>query len=222
MPKSRQRYAIAMDVETGGLPGGGKLAFVDIALTEIAFAVVDLYDLQIVDKASWLIKPNYKEGLIYSVQAQEVSGINIDMLKEKGVEVMQVFREIKAFLKKYTSGQMSRPVLVGHNIVKFDAAFIENMFIFFGDDLSNYVAGYEDTMLWAGYKFLESANYKLGTICQNMNIELTQAHRALTDTIATADLFIEFVSFLRASEKKEKEEGNNFRNKFKFDVKYDF
>lgn len=225
MAKTRIKYAIALDVETGGLPNPqkGKFAFADVALTEVAMVVVNLEKLQIEENASWLVSPHYFENLEYNEKAAEVSGISIDLLKEKGVPIEQVYKESAALLKKYSSGAMGLPVLVGHNIVKFDSPFLKNLYLHFDDDFDSYIAGYEDTMLWASYKFLESANYKLGTICQHLGVELTDAHRALSDTLATAQLFISFVKFLRAENlaKTEKDNGNKLNDRIKLDVKYD-
>ena len=36
-------------------------------------------------------------------------------------------------------------------------------------------------------------NYKLSTVCQEMNVPLIDAHRASNDAIATAKLFIKLV-----------------------------
>ena len=131
MAKSRIKYVIAMDTETGGLPNKNKLAFVDVALTEIAFVVIDMESLQIVDEISWLIQPNYLENLEYNEQAQKVSGITLELLTEKGILLKQVYKEVKDFLLKYSKGSM--PVLTGHNIIKFDSPFLQNLFIHFDD-----------------------------------------------------------------------------------------
>jgi len=223
MAKSRVHYAIVADFETGGLPSKDKAAFDVIALTEACFVVVDLHELKIVQTADWLVKPYYKEGLEYSIGAQQATGITPKMLEEKGQPLDKVFKEMKEIIKKYSKG-IELPIMVGHNWNKFDAPFIENMFSFFGEDFYKLVAGYEDTMIWGGIKFLESENYKLGTICSNLGIELLNAHRAVADTTATAKAFINMVSCLRNSgfESEKPKEETGLRGKFKLDVNYNY
>ena len=68
------------DVETGGLPSAlKKRAVHEVALTEIAFVVLDNVSLERVDKKSWLIKP-YHSDLIYDPKAAEVSNITKEMV----------------------------------------------------------------------------------------------------------------------------------------------
>lgn len=44
----------------------------------------------------------------------------------------------------------------------------------------------------------ESANFKLGTCCSNMGVELAEAHRALPDTIATAEFFCKVLKRMKS------------------------
>jgi len=215
--KSKLKYAIAADTETGGLAPRDGVAFNEIALTEIAFVCIDMVSLEIVDKNSWLIKP-YKEGLIYSKIAQEVSGITPQLLEEKGEDIKEAHKETRDFIKKYTKGKMGKPIMVGHNMYNFDRPFFENMYEFLGDNFSSYLYGYEDTQILSHIKYLENTNYKLGTICKGLGVELTDAHRGLPDTIANAQMFIEMVKLLRSG--KVESGGvnkNRFREKFKLD-----
>lgn len=186
---------IACDCETGGLPNKTKKAVTDIALTEIALVAIDS-DLNIVEKASWLIAP-YKDDLTYDYQAQVVSGISKQMCIDQGLQIKDVHKEVVAFLKRYKKGS-SLPVILGHNIIKFDADFLLNFFEFCGDDFMKYVNDEpEDTIKWARLAWTESTNFKLGTCCENAGVVHTEAHRALPDTVATAELWIKFLKNLR-------------------------
>jgi len=220
--KSKLKYAIVTDTETGGLAPRDGEAFNEIALTEIAFVCIDMVSLEIIDKDSWLIKP-YKEGLIYSKIAQEVSGITPKLLEEKGEDIKEVHRQTRDFIKKYTKGKTGKPTIVGHNIYDFDRPFFENMYEFCGDDWTKYIYGYQDTQMWSHIKYVENTNYKLGTICKGLGVELPDADRGLPDTIANAQMFIKMVKLLR-SEKVESgsSSGNRFRDKFKLDVEFKY
>lgn len=192
---SPYRNWISCDCETGGLPNTKLKAFYDFALTEVAFVVVS-QELEIIDQASWLIKP-YKEGLVYDPRAAEASGITKQMCIEEGRDLVECQKEMAAFLKKYKYGG-KLPVMFGHNFVKFDAAFMIGAFEFCKDDLMKYVNPEpEDTMKWARMAWTTSDNYKLGTCCSNAGVTLKDAHRALTDTIATAKLWVYFQKLLR-------------------------
>ena len=192
---SPYRNWISCDVETGDLISANKKAFHDVALTEVGLVVIS-QELEIIDQASWLIKP-YKDGLIYNPHAAEASGITKQMCIEEGRDVFECYKEIAAFMKKYKYGG-KLPVIFGHNLIKFDIPFMIGLFEFCKDDLSKYVNPEpEDTMKWARMAWTVSDNYKLGTCCSNAGITLKDAHRALTDASATAKLWIYFQKLLR-------------------------
>jgi DNA polymerase III alpha subunit (gram-positive type) len=204
---------ISCDVETGGLINSKKLAVYDIALTEIALVAIN-DSLEIVEQKSWLIKP-YSNDLEYNEEAAKVSGITKEMCVKQGQDIKIVCKEAIDFLKKYKKGT-SLPIIFGHNFVNFDSEFISNMFELCKEDLMKYVNPVpEDTMKWARLCWTESTNYKLGTCCENAGITLVDAHRALTDTISTAKLWIYFMKNLRGLNTNiNNKEEKRFRNGF--------
>lgn len=203
---------IVVDCETGGLPNKNSKAVYDVALTEIACVAINS-SLEIVDQQSWMVKP-YKDGLEYNPKAAEASGITKQMVEEQGEDIFGVQKEVVKFLKKYKQGS-SLPVILGHNFIKFDSEFMLNLFEFCKDDLLKYVNSEpEDTIKWARLMWPESTNYKLGTCCENAGITLINAHRALTDTIATAQLWIHFMKNLRGQGNSLEKEEKKFRHTF--------
>jgi DNA polymerase III alpha subunit (gram-positive type) len=193
--ESKYQNYISCDVETGNLLSKTKRAVFDVALTEIALVAINK-DLEIVDQASWLIKP-YSETAEYAKGAEIASGISKQMCEDQGRDIKEVCKEVIQFLKKYKSGS-SLPVIFGHNFLAFDSYFVSNFFEYCGEDLMKCVNSEpEDTIKWARMCWQESVNYKLGTCCENAGITLKDAHRALTDTIATAKLFIHFMKNMR-------------------------
>lgn len=205
---------IVIDVETGGLPNKTKKAVYDIALTEVAFVTVSS-ELEIIDQKAWLIKP-YKEDLIYDKAAELASNISKQMCIDQGMDLLVAQKEMVSFLKKYKYGSRS-PVVLGHNFIKFDADFMLNSFEFCKDDLMKYVSQEpEDTIKWSRLCWQESVNYKLGTCCENAGIQLIDAHRAMTDTLATAKLWIHFQKNLRGQGQTsiKNNEVKSFRNGF--------
>jgi DNA polymerase III alpha subunit (gram-positive type) len=203
---------IVADLETSGLPSSSKRAFYDIAITEIALVAVN-QDLEIVEEASWLVKP-HKEDLIWEKGAEIGTGISKQMCETQGIDFNTVMREVMAFFKRYKVGS-SLPVIVGHNVIKFDIPFIINAFEFIKEDLSKFINDeVEDTLKWGRMCWTESNNYKLGTCCENANITLKDAHRALVDTRANALLWIYFMKNLRGLNAVAQKEEKKFRQTF--------
>jgi len=212
-----QNFAV-VDVETGGLLTKEKKAVYDIALTEIAIVIVDS-NLEIVHKDSWLIKP-YNDAE-YQPGAEKVSGISKKMCEEDGVDIEFACKEFIKVAKKYKV-HSKPPTLVGHNYIKFDKFFVENFLAYCGEDINKYFNKEpEDTIKFARMKKPEASGYSLGESCVGAEINLVQAHRALPDTIATAELWISYLKGLRGLNspkkskkgKKEKPE-KRFRQKF--------
>ena len=208
------KYVIVCDLETGGLPSKEKKPFYDIPITEIAIAVVDMKNLEIIDRFTQILAP-YKDGLIYSAEAAAITGLTEDIISREGVSLDVFFKSIKDLFKKYTNKRL-KAILCGHNFQGFDYPFLQNLFEYKNESISEYIGFVEDTMKLAYYGSLEQINYKLGTCCTARNIELTNAHRALADTESNALLFIEYIKSLRnlISISKEAKEEFCFRDKF--------
>lgn len=193
--KTSAKYVIMFDFESGGLPNKDLRAFYDIAAVEIALVVIDLESLSTIEEKSFIFKDNYKDGLIYSKEAEVVHGITKETREKNGIELKIIYKEICNLFKKYKNPrQMCH--MGGHNI-SFDIPFLRNFFEYMGDNLDKYVKFYTDTMLLAHMSALEQENYQLHTCCQINGIDLVNAHRALDDTKANALLFIEYVKRLR-------------------------
>ncbi len=82
--------------------------------------------------------------------------------------------------------------LVGHS-VGFDIGFLEEAL---GDGTRVAQGSYLDTFVIAREGYPDLENYKLGTLAAFFGIELTQAHRALPDAKATAELLLWFANDL--------------------------
>lgn len=205
---------IVCDVETGGLPSKlKKEAVTEVALTEIAFVVLDNSTLEIVDKVSWLIKP-YSDSLVYDPYAAKVSGIDKKMCEEDGQDIKEVYKEVVAFLKKYVKGK-KKAYLVGQNIINFDLEFIDNFFELCGGDASKFFdPDIKDTQNVSREKWCDENKHNLGIICERLNIPYVHAHRALPDTIMTAKVWVAFMKLLRGGGEVVKKEVEKTRVTF--------
>src|SRR5439155_23593711 len=85
-------------------------------------------------------------------------------------------------------------LIVGHS-VGFDLAFVEAAL---GDGTRFEQGRYLDTLTIAREGYPDLENYKLPTLSNFFGIELAQAHRALPDAEATANLLIWFGNDLPA------------------------
>ncbi len=197
---------VVFDTETTGLK------YDKNAVIEIACCAVDK-DLKDVGEFDSGIMKVYDNREI-NEKALQANNISIDQINNGNDPEEQMKKLIKFFLS-LKSGR-NKPVLVGHNIDKFDIPFLDDMFSVFGQDLSKYVNTdfTIDTMWWARCKWTESVNFRLGTCCSNSGIELVNAHRAMVDTRANKELFKNFLISLRSdgSPKEKKEE--RFRETF--------
>lgn len=195
MKKSRIQSYLVLDVETGGIPKGVELAVLDVAITEIALVMVSP-ELEIIGEYSSLIKP-YSKVAKYDAGAAAVSGITKEDCIAEGKDIKEVVKECIEFINTYKAGG-TKPVMVGHNIKSFDAAFVENTFLMGKADLYKHVQEHMVDTMEECYKiFPEAPDFKLGTMCGQFDIELTQAHRALPDTLANTELWIGILSRAR-------------------------
>lgn len=78
-------------------------------------------------------------------------------------------------------------IIVGYNNIGFDDLFIKKEGKKY---LYNFDNKRDDVMVLAKTYLKGIKNYKLGTVCNEMNVPLIDAHRATNDALATAKLFI--------------------------------
>ncbi|MGL5314549.1 MAG: 3'-5' exonuclease [Peptostreptococcaceae bacterium] len=158
---------IVVDLETTGLDPYKGCEIIEIGITEIK-------DDKIVKNYSRLIKP--KSHIPYFIT--EITNISDDMVKgEDGIE------EVLPRFRKYIGDR----TIIAHN-AKFDLKFLNyylsemNLPI-----IDKHICTLELLKKNKNYK---GKNKKLETACEFYNIENKNAHRADSDTLATAKLFL--------------------------------
>lgn len=156
-------YAI-IDIETTGLsPNSEKI-------TEIAIIIHD--GKKVLNEFSTLINPERK--IPYRIT--QITGIN-----NKMVENAPKFYEVAKQIVELTENK----IIVGHN-VRFDYGFIRNEFKSLGYE---YKKPTLDTIKLARKLIPGKPSYGLGKLCQALEIENPDRHRALGDASATTTLF---------------------------------
>lgn len=73
-----------------------------------------------------------------------------------------------------------------------------------------------DTLDLAHEMWEESPNFKLGTCCSKVGVELVESHRALPDTVATAEYFCEYLK--RVKGEGSSAEGLSKRTRINFEM----
>jgi DNA polymerase III subunit alpha, Gram-positive type len=163
---------VVFDVETTGLSA--------VYDTIIELAAVKIHKGEITDRFESFANPHKP----LSQTIIDLTGITDDMVKD-APEVDDVLRDF------YNWSQDA--VFVAHNAT-FDIGFLNQGFGRIGiEKVSNPVV---DTLELARFLLPELKNHRLNTLCKHLDIELTQHHRAIYDTEATAYLLWKLVQLV--------------------------
>jgi len=161
----KKRTYVAFDLETTGL-SPEKDAIIEFG------GVRFRSDGTIVDKFSTLVNPQQE----LSFDIQQLTGIEPDDLR-RAPTWQKVKRQIETFI--------GDDDVVGHNIA-FDLSFLQANSIYPpGEAL--------DTFHLATILLPTAPQYSLGALCQQLDVPLNNAHRALFDALATAQLFLALI-----------------------------
>lgn len=130
-------------------------------------------------------------------EALNANGITQEQI-DNGREPEEVLKELIQYIKSL-SKKSSSIVVVGHKIDDFDIPFLDNFFSLYEKDLFSLINDKFsiDTLWWSRVMWTESTNFKLGTCCSNVGIDVVGAHRAVADTRANKDLIKQFISNMR-------------------------
>lgn len=170
------------------------------ALTENEFVVFDLETTgtdYTVDKITEIGAVRVKGGVVtesfttlvnpermISEKITQLTGIDNDMVKDA-----PTFEQVAGDFFKFAKGT----TLVAHN-ADFDTKFIK----FYSKPLDFYYNNpIVDTVQLAREVLPNLANHKLNTVCEHFHIEFRH-HRAFSDALATAEMFIELVKMKKS------------------------
>lgn len=156
-----------------------------------------------------VLKSKYEEAeqplMSYEDKALEYSAITMDMLYNQGEDIEAVAQGVVEFIIKHTPkvSRNMKPFLIGQN-VDFDKGFFMQMMEYAGlvKEVAKYLRGSEDfyghwqplvldTILLGQLALCAKPNvnsYKLELMCENLGIELDDAHDADADVSATTNV----------------------------------
>ncbi|WP_336822505.1 PolC-type DNA polymerase III [Sporosarcina sp. USHLN248] len=157
---------VVFDVETTGLSA--------VYDTIIELAAVKVVNGEIKERFERFANPHHP----LSSTTTELTGITDDMVKD-APEVSEVIKDFKEFI--------GDSIMVAHN-ASFDMGFFYEASKRAGVHDRNYPT--IDTLELARFLYPEMRNHRLNTLAKKFDIELTQHHRAIYDTEATAHLFV--------------------------------
>lgn len=210
------RSLLVIDVETGGLDKKDRHHAQLFPVTEFAGVGLDGISLEEIPYSYDNYVHPYDAALIYSEEASTVTGITRALCEEKGIPLRDLVNDIVTLITTANlhNSKSARPILVGHN-VQFDINFLVDIFRRAEVDLSNLLAGerdasgnwyphFIDTITLAQQCWGEitdtDTKFNLGACCRKAGIDHIDAHRAMNDVVATADLLRYFVARLRSGE----------------------
>jgi DNA polymerase III epsilon subunit family exonuclease len=160
---------------------GGEFVVVDVETTGTDPKMADLVEVgavrvkggKIADRWSTLVNPG-----------RPIVGNQMHGITDKDVKGKPAPAEAVRKLLDFVGGAP----MVGHNI-GFDIGFLETAL---ADGTRVAQGNYLDTLVIAREGYPDAENYKLETLARFFGVELSQAHRALPDAEATANLLLWF------------------------------
>lgn len=187
---------IVFDCETGGLDENKN------PITQYAAVVLDGKTLKEIDRCETYVKP-YND-LEITKEALEKTMVNISDINS-GLSLKEFVAVAKEFWKQHQVRtkykDMGRLIPVGHNVT-FDIRFINKAMELDGSKEDMFETHYEnfiDTFALAKLTWGIKGDEKLrlGICAERADIVLTDAHGAMNDVEATADLLRYYVKNLR-------------------------
>ena len=186
---------IIYDTETGGLDPKKN------PITQFACVVLDYHSLKEIDRWETFIRP-YND-LVIEKEAIEHTMVSMSDINRGMKSKDFVNTAVEFFTSHFAKGKnksFCRLVPVGHNVT-FDNGMLEYIFNFEKKNLWDFFyPNFIDTLPLAKltWGIDGTEKLKLGMCCERAKISLTDAHGAMNDVEATAELFRFFMKKLRA------------------------
>ena len=220
--KSTIITAFVLDFETGGLKCD------ECAATQLSVHAVRIDNFEVMDTYNEYFYPYKKQAEVgkpkrkvlkskfndelddaplmeYSKKAESVSGITMDLLYNKGVDLDVACGNIIDFFRRNTFNvkPSCKPFLVGQNIL-FDLGFMQQIMMYtnkwkeftkclrgHNDFFGNFQPYYVDTIVFSQLALSHTGkvdSWSLGNLAEIFNIDLDDAHDADADVVATREV----------------------------------
>ena len=210
---------VVFDCETGGLDENKN------PITQYAAVILDGKTLKEIDRFETFIKP-YND-LVIEKDALDHTMVTMSDINA-GISLKQFVKTVTAWWESHRAKakikEMGRLIPVGHNVT-FDLKFINYALALEGEKTTEewMYPNLIDTFCLGKIAFGIEGNEKLnlGACCERAKIKLTDAHGAMNDVEATAELFRWFMKKMRAKKgaKSEEEEKGRVKGQEFFEFK---
>lgn len=187
-----ERY-IAFDCETGGLTN-------DYSLLTAYFVILEADLTTIVGELDLKIKPDAGKPYVVSGEALGINGINLTEHDKVAIPQTAAATVFFNFLNEHNKDGRTKFIPVGHNVV-FDEEFLKGRLLS-SANWNKYISYRRmDTGVVAQYLKLtghlpKDVSGSLGSLSAALGINLTNAHNAKADTIATVKVLRKMIKLL--------------------------
>lgn len=181
-------FSFNMPVEVNKILKDNVFVVYDFETTGLNFLENEIIEIGAVKVVSGVVKETFsvliKPQKMISFEITNITGITNEMVKD----CYSISDVIQDFYK-FCFGS----VMVGYNSIDFDNKFLQ---VAGRNNRYNFDNKQMDAMLLAKQYLRSVKNYRLKTIASYLNITLDNAHRAVFDALATAEVFIKLTNFL--------------------------
>jgi len=204
---------IILDFETGGLTPTKN------PITEIAALAIHPTTLEEVGRYQSYVKPTSYPKFpldtepVYEKAALDSTGLSLQKLESEGQDLKVVVKEFTDSIAEWrkatgTTSYTKKPIFVCHNL-KFDRGFLQQIFKLTKSDLSKLFEGEVDfygnfmpqgvcSIQLSKFAWEESQeSYTLTSFLSRLGVSF-EAHRAMSDVLATKQLLITHIQKLRS------------------------
>jgi DNA polymerase III alpha subunit (gram-positive type) len=187
-----ERY-IAFDCETGGLTS-------DCSLLTAYFVILEADLTTIVGELDLKIKPDAGKPYVVSGEALGINGINLTEHDKTALPQTAAATAFYNFLNEHNRDGRMKFIPVGHNVV-FDEEFLKGRLLS-AANWNKYISYRRmDTGVVAQYLKLtghlpKDISGSLGSLATALGVNLTNAHNAKADTIATVKVLRKMIKMM--------------------------
>jgi len=221
------RKVIIIDLETGGFDEKVN------PITQIAYEILDLDSLTVIDSYNEYIRPYKIDGKdpVLEQNALNVSKITLELLNKKGIDIEVALKQLIKDCERVNPNNrkskffsLNAPILCAHNV-----AFEEKMLVYnyklINEDFNFFI----NSAKWDTQHFAEARHPKdnkkvnLNACRDKEDMPYEDAHNAMRDVEMTRELLVKWILLLRNShvdnfEEKITNSKKRTRSSFKFEI----
>ena len=170
----------------------------------VQFSGIVEIDDKVVEEIDYRARPDHIETV--SQEALDVTGNTLESLSKNPLSQHEMYGKIVSLFDRHCNkyDRSDKMVFSGHNIIRFDIEFLNNLFIRFANKyLFSYIGYTIDTFALMnalkGYGYFKDLkDTKLQTCCNYFGINIDKAHDSLFDIRANRELVLVLEKYFKA------------------------